>query len=105
MAKYNRHTNAFKIKAIKLATEIGVAGAAKQLNISPNSIYIWKKTPSKINSQEEIQRLESAILDNTYTGDFITAKAPSLSPTAQEYEIMRLRTINEALTNLIKAIL
>jgi transposase len=43
MTTRRQYSKEFKLEALKLAEQIGVAEAAKDLGISENAIYYWRK--------------------------------------------------------------
>ena len=42
-ASYTRHSSEFKAEALKLAKAVGVASAARQLNLHESQLYSWRK--------------------------------------------------------------
>ena len=41
MATVKKYDHEYKVQAVKLAKEIGSGKAAKELGVSPNTIYGW----------------------------------------------------------------
>ena len=67
------YTSEFKVEALKLAERIGVAAAARELNIYDSQIYNWKTAKQKKSTtsqreadlQAEIARLKRQLADQT----------------------------------------
>lgn len=57
-----KYTKEFKNKAIKLSDEIGVANAAKQLNIPFNTLADWRKKDRKKSSGKDYGKIPKAEL-------------------------------------------
>lgn len=69
-----RYTKEFKVEALELAKQVGYAQAGRQLGISDNLIYVWKKKFNLSNDQdnsviravadsEEVRELKRKILE------------------------------------------
>jgi transposase len=67
------YTSEFKVEALKLAERIGVAAAARELNIYDSQIYNWKTAKQKKSTtsqreadlQAEVARLKRQLADQT----------------------------------------
>ena len=67
------YTQEFKVETLKLAQRIGVAAAAKELNIYDSQIYNWKAAKQKNAStsqreadlKAEVARLKRQLADQT----------------------------------------
>ena len=42
-ATYIRHSQEYKVEALKLAADLGIAKAAKQLGLHESQLYAWRK--------------------------------------------------------------
>lgn len=42
-SSYIRHSDEFKAEALKLAKQVGIAQAARQLNLHDSQLYDWRK--------------------------------------------------------------
>jgi transposase len=45
-ATYIRHSSEYKAEALKLAVDLGVSKAAKQLGLHESQLYAWPRTVS-----------------------------------------------------------
>lgn len=52
-ATYIRHSQEYKAEALKLASEIGVSKAAKQLGLHESQLYNWRKDSEHAKSVSE----------------------------------------------------
>jgi transposase len=52
-ASYTRHSAEYKQEALKLATQIGVAKAAKQLGLHESQLYAWRKQSEQVKTVSE----------------------------------------------------
>ncbi len=42
-SSYTRHSSEYKAEALKLAKQVGVAKAARELNLHDSQLYSWRK--------------------------------------------------------------
>jgi transposase len=52
-ASYNRHSAEYKQESLKLAAQVGVAKAAKQLGLHESQLYDWRKQSQHAQSISE----------------------------------------------------
>ena len=64
--KRRRYTDEFKAEAVKLVTEQGysVAAAARNLGVSANSLWTWKRNIAAVDKDESITEDEQLELAN-----------------------------------------
>lgn len=55
---YTRHSDEFKTEALKLASQVGVASAARQLNLHESQLYQWRK---QAEHQQTVSQRESVL--------------------------------------------
>jgi len=55
---YTRHSDEFKAEALKLAADIGVSKAAKQLSLHESQLYDWRK---KAEHRKTVSERESTL--------------------------------------------
>lgn len=51
-----RHSAEFKVEALGLAEQVGVAGAAKQLGLHESQLYAWRKKARYEASRSEAEK-------------------------------------------------
>lgn len=56
-ATYRQHTPMFKDKALQLATQVGIAQAAKDLGLHESQLYNWRKDKAHARSISERESL------------------------------------------------
>jgi transposase len=52
-ASYTRHSAEYKQESLKLALQVGVAKAAKQLGLHESQLYAWRKQFKQVQSVNE----------------------------------------------------
>lgn len=57
-SSYTRHSAEYKTEALKLAKEVGVARAARQLSLHDSQLYSWRK---QAEHQRTVSDRESAL--------------------------------------------
>lgn len=53
-ASYTRHSAEYKQESLKLAAQIGVAKAAKQLGLHESQLYAWRKQSEHAQTVSEV---------------------------------------------------
>lgn len=57
-SSYTRHSNEYKAEALKLVKQVGVASAARQLDLHESQLYSWRK---QAEHQQTVSDRESAL--------------------------------------------
>ena len=64
-ATYIRHSQEYKVEALKLAADLGIAKAAKQLGLHESQLYQWRNQQQRqqsVSQREQEQATEIARL-------------------------------------------
>ncbi|CDF52493.1 IS3, transposase orfA, pseudogene [Salmonella enterica subsp. enterica serovar Bovismorbificans str. 3114] len=56
-----QHTPEFRQEALKLAERIGVAAAARELNLYESQLYNWRSKQNQLSSSEREQEMSAEI--------------------------------------------
>lgn len=54
-----QHSQEYKLEALKLAERIGVAQAARELNLHDSQLYDWRQKARRQRSQSEVEQAQA----------------------------------------------